>query len=157
MGTRERALKFFQDQVSAVLTPGMRAFIGRMEMAWIATSDSSGHCDCSFRSGPPGFVRVLSDGVVTYPDYRGNGVMASSGNLLDNPHIGMWFGDFDQELIGLHINGRAAVLLPEEMPSTPSSPKPSIPVGGRPIGWWSRSRKPTCTAVSIFLGWSVSR
>ena len=135
LGTRERALKFFQDQVSAVLTPRMQAFIGRMEMAWIATSDSSGHCDCSFRSGPPGFVRVLSDGVVTYPDYRGNGVMASSGNLLENPHIGMWFGDFDQELIGLHVNGRAAVLLPEQIRALdPELPEAEHP-GRRPTHW----------------------
>jgi uncharacterized protein len=51
----------------------MQAFIGRTEMAWIATADSAGHCDCSFRSGPPGFVRVLGEGLLAYPDYRGNG------------------------------------------------------------------------------------
>jgi predicted pyridoxine 5'-phosphate oxidase superfamily flavin-nucleotide-binding protein len=135
LGTRERALKFFRDQVSAVLTPRMRAFIGRMEMAWIATSDSSGHCDCSFRSGPPGFVRVLADGVVAYPDYRGNGVMASSGNLLENPHIGMWFGDFDQELIGLHINGRAAVLLPEQMHTIDPELSGAEHPGRQPTHW----------------------
>jgi predicted pyridoxine 5'-phosphate oxidase superfamily flavin-nucleotide-binding protein len=135
LGTRERALRFFQDQVCAVLTPRMQEFIGRMEMVWIASADGAGHCDCSFRSGPPGFVRVLSDGVVAYPDYRGNGVMASSGNLLENPHIGMWFGDFDQELIGLHVNGRAAVLLPEQMRTVdPELSEPAHP-GRRPTHW----------------------
>jgi predicted pyridoxine 5'-phosphate oxidase superfamily flavin-nucleotide-binding protein len=113
----------------------MQAFIGRMEMAWIATSDGAGHCDCSFRSGPPGFVRVLGKRTVAYPDYRGNGVMASSGNLLENPHIGMWFGDFDEELIGLHVNGRAAVLLPEQMRAVdPELPDPDHP-GQRPTHW----------------------
>jgi len=135
LGTRERAVRFARDQVSALLTPRMQAFIGRMEMVWIATSDGAGHCDCSFRSGPPGFVRVLSERAVAFPDYRGNGVMASSGNLVENPHIGMWFGDFDQELIGLHVNGRAAVLLPEQLGAAgPGLPEPDHP-GRRPTHW----------------------
>jgi predicted pyridoxine 5'-phosphate oxidase superfamily flavin-nucleotide-binding protein len=113
----------------------MQAFIGRMEMAWIATSDGVGRCDCSFRSGPQGFVRVLGEHALVYPDYRGNGVMASSGNLLENPHIGMWFGDFDREMIGLHVNGRAAVLLPEQMRAAhPGLPEPDCP-GRRPTHW----------------------
>lgn len=135
LGTRDRAVGFSRDQVSALLTPRMQAFIGRMEMVWIATSDGVGRCDCSFRSGPPGFVRVLGEHALAYPDYRGNGVMASSGNLLENPQIGMWFGDFDQELIGLHVNGRAAVLLPEQMRAAdPELPEPDHP-GRRPTHW----------------------
>ena len=48
-------------------------------------SDGSGECDCSFRAGPPGFIRVLDDRTIDYPDYRGNGVMASLGNMLEIP------------------------------------------------------------------------
>ena len=80
-------------------------------------------------------MRVLSERALAYPDYRGNGVMASSGNLLENPHIGMWFGDFDQELIGLHVNGRAAVLMPEEMRAAGLEfAEPGHP-GRRPTHW----------------------
>jgi hypothetical protein len=39
------------------------------------------------------------------PEYRGNGVLASLGNLLENPHVGMVFLDFDGERVGLHVNG----------------------------------------------------
>ena len=135
LGTRERAARFYRDQMSALLTPHMQAFIGRLEMVWIATSDGAGHCDCSFRSGPPGFVRVLGERAIAYPDFRGNGVMASSGNMLENPHVGLWFGDFDQERIGLHVNGRAAVLLPEQMRAAdPELPEPRHP-GQRPTHW----------------------
>ena len=45
-----------------------------------------------------------------YPEYRGNGVMASLGNLLENPRIGMVFLDFDRERIGLHVNGSARIV-----------------------------------------------
>jgi uncharacterized protein len=78
-------------------------------MVWIATADARGECDCSFRAGPPGFVQVLDDRTVRYPEYRGNGVMASLGNIAENPHVGMVFLDFDQERIGLHVNGTARI------------------------------------------------
>jgi uncharacterized protein len=135
LGTRDRAARFARDQVSALLTPRMQEFIGRMELAWIATSDGAGRCDCSFRSGPPGFMRVLDERTLVYPDYRGNGVMASSGNLLENPHIGMWFGDFDRELIGLHVNGRAEVLLPGQMRAAHPEFAESGHPGRRPAHW----------------------
>jgi uncharacterized protein len=48
---------------------------------------------------------VLDARTLRYPEYRGNGSMVSLGNILDNPHIGMVLLDFDQERIGLHING----------------------------------------------------
>jgi predicted pyridoxine 5'-phosphate oxidase superfamily flavin-nucleotide-binding protein len=130
LGTQDRGATFYQNQVSDRFTPSMREFISRMEMVWIATADGGGNCDCSFRSGPAGFVQVTTDTELAFPDYRGNGVMASSGNLLENPHIGMWFGDFDTELIGLHVNGRARVLTAGQMPVA----DPDIP-GRRPTHW----------------------
>lgn len=128
LGTRDRAEKFYQGQVSPNLTEQMREFIARMDMVWIATADALGHCDCSFRAGPAGFVRVLDDSRLAFPDYRGNGVLASSGNLLENQHIGMWFGDFDESLIGLHVNGRAEVWFPDQMrDADPEVPEPDRP------------------------------
>ena len=85
-------------------------FVRRMEMMFIATSDGSGECDASLRAGPPGFLRVLDDRTLAYPEYRGNGVMASLGNLGENPHIGLLMIDFVEDLIGLHVNGRAQLL-----------------------------------------------
>ena len=66
----------------------MREFIGRMELAFFATADAHGECDSEFlRAGPPGFVQVLDDRTVAWPEYRGNGVMASAGNMVHNPHV----------------------------------------------------------------------
>ena len=109
-GSQERARRFYTQQVLDRLNEPMIQFIGRQEMVWIATADARGECDCSFRAGPPGFVQVLDARTVRYPEYRGNGVMASLGNLLENPHIGMVFVDFDQERIGLHLNGTARIV-----------------------------------------------
>lgn len=116
-GTAERASRFYDSQVTGHLTATMRTFIARMTMAFIATCDAAGECDCSFRAGPPGFIRVLDDRTIAFPEYRGNGVMASLGNVLQNPHIGIMLVDFERDLIGLHVNGEARVLSPAEMQS----------------------------------------
>lgn len=78
-------------------------------MVFIATADASGECDCSFRNGPPGWVYIINEKTLAYPEYRGNGVLASLGNILENPHIGMIFIDFFDSAIGLHVNGKARV------------------------------------------------
>ena len=57
-------------------------------MAFIATSDAHGECDNSFRAGPPGFMRVIDEKTVMWPEYKGNGVMASMGNISENPYVG---------------------------------------------------------------------
>ena len=109
-GSQDRARRFYRQQMLDRLNEQMMSFIARQEMAWIATADSHGGCDCSFRAGPPGFVQVLDAWTLRYPEYRGNGVMASLGNILENPHVGLVFLDFDQERIGLHINGTARIV-----------------------------------------------
>jgi predicted pyridoxine 5'-phosphate oxidase superfamily flavin-nucleotide-binding protein len=106
----DRADRFYREQVLDRLNDRMIQFIGRQEMVWIATADGHGECDCSFRAGPPGFVQVLDARTLRYPEYRGNGVMASLGNILENPHVGMVFLDLDQERIGLHVNGTARIV-----------------------------------------------
>ena len=109
-GTKDRAAAFYQNQMLDHLNAAMCAFIARQEMVFIATADVHGECDCSFRAGLPGFVRVLDAKTLIYPEYRGNGVLASLGNMAENPHIGLLFVDFFQSTVGLHINGTAQTL-----------------------------------------------
>jgi predicted pyridoxine 5'-phosphate oxidase superfamily flavin-nucleotide-binding protein len=134
-GTTQRAEQFYRNQVTGRLTPEMTEFIERMEMAFISTSDSSGECDCSFRAGPAGFIRVLDDQTIAYPEYRGNGVMASLGNVLQNPHIGILLVDFSRDLIGLHVNGGASIITPERMAELDGDRPAGGPSGRRPVQW----------------------
>jgi len=135
-GTTERARQFYDNQVTARLTPAMVVFIGRMEMAFVATSDGAGDCDCSFRAGPAGFVRVLDERTVAYPEFRGNGVMASLGNIVENPHVAILMIDFTQDLIGLHVNGAAEIVTPAYVEALDSTlpEQPACP-GKRPVQW----------------------
>lgn len=109
-GTQQRACRFYDEQMSDRLNDQMIEFVGRMEMAFVATSDSKGECDATFRAGPPGFIRVLDEWTIAWPEYRGNGVMASAGNISENGHVGVLFVDFVQDLVGLHVNGAASLV-----------------------------------------------
>ena len=95
------------------LNPAMQAFLARQEMMFVATSDANGAADSSFRAGHPGFVKVLDQRTIAYPEYRGNNVMASLGNISENPHVGLLFVDFSDQ-IGLHVNGGAQIVENDE-------------------------------------------
>jgi len=125
-GMTKRALAFYTNQVLDHLNPRMREFIARQDMVFVATADSHGECDCSLRAGLPGFVHVLDQKTLIYPEYRGNGVMASLGNISENPHIGMSFVDFFESTVGLHVNGRTRILENEELMEQPDLPEDVI-------------------------------
>jgi predicted pyridoxine 5'-phosphate oxidase superfamily flavin-nucleotide-binding protein len=110
LGTAKRALAFYDNQVLDHLTELMRDFIARMPMAFISTADAHGECDSSFRAGPPGFMRVIDEKTVMWPEYKGNGVMASMGNLSENGYVGLLFVDFFETAVGLHVNGKATIV-----------------------------------------------
>lgn len=115
MGSEDRAQRFYDSQVNDRLNDRMKDLIRRQEMVFVATADAKGNCDCSPRFGKPGFVVVLDDQSVAYPEFRGNGVYASLGNILENPHIGLVFVDFFETTVGLHVNGIAASCSPDEI------------------------------------------
>ncbi len=114
-GSEQRAEAFYRNQMLSKLNSHMQQFIANQTMVFIATANARGDCDSSFRSGLPGFVRVLNDHTLAYPEYRGNGVYASLANIRENPHIGLMFIDFFKHCIGLHVNGQAAI---RELPDT---------------------------------------
>jgi uncharacterized protein len=87
-----------------------RAFIERMDMFFLATADAEGRPQCSYKGGDPGFVRALDERTVAFPNYDGNGMYFSMGNLLENPHVGMLFIDFVSERPSrLRLNGTASI------------------------------------------------
>jgi NAD(P)H-nitrite reductase large subunit/predicted pyridoxine 5'-phosphate oxidase superfamily flavin-nucleotide-binding protein len=112
--TALQALAFYKHQMLDHLNSAMRAFIARQEMMFVGTADRHGHAHTSFRAGPANFVKVLDERTIAYPEYRGNGVMSSLGNVAENPHVGLMFIDFTGDRIGLHVNGNARIVENEE-------------------------------------------
>lgn len=137
LGTRERAERFYDEQVLDYLNDRMREFVAAQEMFFLATSDRYGECDNSFRAGPPGFLHVVDERTLVFPEYRGNGVHASLGNIAENPHAALLLIDFERARIGLHINGRARIVPDAEMRARhPELPEETVP--GRRAQVWVR-------------------
>ena len=81
--------------VSDTIDDGDRAFISQRDMFFLASADAEGRPTCSYKGGEPGFVRVLDERTVAFPNYDGNGMYLSTGNVLVNPNVGMLFIDFE--------------------------------------------------------------
>lgn len=106
--TRPIADRLEQVTVHDRFTVEDREFIDHCPMFFIATADADGHPDCSYKGGLPGFVRVLDDRSLAIPDYDGNGMYRTWGNVLVNPSIGLLFIDFENAR-RIRVNGTAEI------------------------------------------------
>ncbi len=85
-----------------------RAYIESAYLFFLATADAEGRPDCSFKGGPRGFVRVTAPNELVFPDYDGNGMFKSLGNIDANPNVGLLFIDLEKPR-RLRVNGTASV------------------------------------------------
>jgi len=72
-----------------------RAFIESRDYFFLSTVDSSGCPTVSHKGGPPGIVTVLDPSTIAFPNYDGNGMFLSMGNIVDTAKIGLLFMDFE--------------------------------------------------------------
>ena len=118
-------------------------------MFFLATADADGRPQCSYKGGEPGFVRVLDARTIAFPDYDGNGMYLSTGNIAVNPDVGLLFIDFERghrlRLRG-HREHRPRRPAPE-----PLSRGPARRAGSR-TQRSSRTARATSTATSSYDG-----
>ena len=86
-----------------------KTFIESAAYFFIATADAEGRPDCSFKGGLPGFVRVTGPSELSFPDYDGNGMFKSLGNVMVNPNVGLLFIAMHGTPRRLRVNGTARV------------------------------------------------
>lgn len=86
-----------------------RALIETTPFFFIATSYGE-HVDCSLRSGMPGFVKIVGPGTLEFPEYDGNSMYRTIGNISRNPNVGLLFVKFDGQTLRVRANGRATIL-----------------------------------------------
>ncbi len=106
--TERLADRIEQRLVREQMTADDRSFIERMDMFFLATADAAGRPNCSYRGGDPGFVRVLDQRTLAFPNYDGNGMYLSMGNAAENAHVGLLFIDFERQS-RLRVNGTACI------------------------------------------------
>ena len=99
-----------EDRARTAFTPDDVAFIEASIYFFLATADNEGRPDCSFKGGSPGFVRVTGPSELAFPDYDGNGMFKSLGNLAVNPNVGMLFIALHGGPRRLRVNGQAQVV-----------------------------------------------
>jgi predicted pyridoxine 5'-phosphate oxidase superfamily flavin-nucleotide-binding protein len=107
--SRRIADRLEQKLTRTVFTPDDKAFIEDAIYFFLATADADGRPDCSFKGGAPGFVRVTGASELAFPDYDGNGMFKSLGNLLVNPNVGLLFIAMHGRPARLRVNGTAQV------------------------------------------------
>jgi len=90
------------------ITHDDRAFIERLDMFFLATVDAGGHPNCSYKGGDPGFVRVPDEHTLVFPNYDGNGMYLSMGNVAATSQVGLLFIDFENQK-RLRVNGSATI------------------------------------------------
>jgi predicted pyridoxine 5'-phosphate oxidase superfamily flavin-nucleotide-binding protein len=86
-----------------------KAFIESLPYFFLASADAAGRPDCSFKGGEPGFVRVTGPSEIAFPDYDGNGMFKSLGNVLVNSSVGVLFIAMHGKPRRLRVNGEARV------------------------------------------------
>lgn len=86
-----------------------RAWIEAADIFFIASAHPSAGADASHRGGSPGFVRVLDGSRLRWPDYAGNTMFQTLGNLTVNPSAGLLFIDFERGAT-LQLSGRAHIV-----------------------------------------------
>jgi uncharacterized protein len=94
--TRRIADRIDQLLVRETISDNDRRFIEARDMFFLATADADGRPTCSYKGGEPGFVHVLDDRVIAFPNYDGNGMYLSWGNTLVNANVGLLFIDFEK-------------------------------------------------------------
>jgi uncharacterized protein len=107
-GTRALADRLDAVKLHAAFTDSDRAFIEARDMFFLATADEHGQPQCSYKGGDPGFVHVVGERQLAIPNYDGNGMYLSWGNVNVNPQVGLLFIDFEGQR-RMRVNGTAAI------------------------------------------------
>ncbi|MEV6276057.1 pyridoxamine 5'-phosphate oxidase family protein [Nocardia sp. NPDC051832] len=76
------------------LDAAQQAAIAAADTFFVASADADGNADASHRGGNPGFLQVLSPTRLRWPDYQGNSMFMTLGNLAVNPRCGVLIPDW---------------------------------------------------------------
>ena len=104
--TRRLADRLADVTVHDRFTPDDRRFLERLDMFFLASVDAGGPPTCSYKGGDPGFVTVVDDRTLAFPNYDGNGMYLSMGNVDATHRVGLLFIDFERQR-RLRIDGTA--------------------------------------------------
>lgn len=94
---------------SGALTMPQQAWVKQADTFFIGSFHPQSGADASHRGGNPGFVTVLDEKTLLWPDYIGNNMFNTLGNIMVYPKTGLLFVDFDKGTT-LQLTGTAKVI-----------------------------------------------
>lgn len=100
--------------ISESLNLHQQDWISQADTFFIASYHPEKGADASHRGGNPGFIRIISPQQLIFPDYTGNNLFQTFGNLTVNPYAGLLFIDFSQGHT-LQLTGAAEILWQTEL------------------------------------------
>lgn len=92
-----------------VLDERLQRIVARADTFFIGSADPEGNADASHRGGNPGFLQVLSPNRLRWPDYRGNSMFMTLGNISANPRCGLLIPDWETGTT-LQLTGTAEIV-----------------------------------------------
>jgi predicted pyridoxine 5'-phosphate oxidase superfamily flavin-nucleotide-binding protein len=108
VGNRKPAVTDQTASIGSSLSASQQQQIFRTDTFFIATDNPERGADLSHKGGNPGFVRIVNARHIAFPDYNGNSMFNTLGNLTVNPHAGLLFIDFDSGRT-LQLTGHASI------------------------------------------------
>ena len=130
-GTRALADKQEELIVHQIFTNDEIEFISTREMLFLSTLNSKGEPTVSYKGGPVGFLKVI-DNALIFPNYDGNGMFLSVGNLIKNENVGLLFIDFETPR-RLRVQGNAEI---DEHPNLKIFPEAQFLIRIKPTDIW---------------------
>lgn len=107
-GTRALADRLEDVAMATAIEDDARAFIESRDLFFLSSVDDRGRPTVSYKGGAVGFVKVLDDTTLAFPNYDGNGMYLSMGNANARCEVGLLFIDFERPH-RLRVQGRAEV------------------------------------------------
>jgi uncharacterized protein len=132
------------------LTAPQRLAIEGADTLFIASGHTGTGVDASHRGGQPGFVRVLDERTLRLPDYAGNNMFQTLGNIAADARVGLLFVDFDTGT-RLQLTGEARLLWDRPDFADLKGAERAVEIqigeiveteGHRPLGWRFREYSP---------------
>ena len=112
--TRRLADRLAEVKVSDHFSAADRAFIEQRDMFFLATVDATGQPTCSYKGGEPGFVTIVDDKTLAFPNYDGNGMYLSMGNVAETHAVGLLFIDFESQR-RMRVDGIARIVFEDAL------------------------------------------
>ncbi len=133
-------------EIGTSLSDEQQQWITKADTMFVASEHPSGGIDASHRGGNPGFIQIVNSNQLRIPDYAGNGMFNTLGNLEVNPRAGVVIPDFEN-CRTLQLTGRTQIQWDIEDPQNET--------GGTRRFWDLHVEEWVCTDMPGALQWEL--